>query len=311
MNNSCEYTNSYTSPNNEYGSLANSSSYNTLFAEPLPQTVPSMVYPVIMEQSNPYGYDVLTHDSDGTGYYTLLSAYGKSCNPSYYVAKCPTNKFIRPFVPKIHDIVHPTACPVNNASVAEGYQAPPSSALEKELAHLKIIFFYDKKCPYSIKTNEEFIKALGAVKFREIVTHKDISVGSNEQELTNLGGFAVPYLYSVTTGNSVTGYVSIPKYIEELKKTPVKQVAKKMVNNLHQKIKDLGIVVYTMGTCVYCKKLLAMLEPYKDVIEVRDGLDKRFANLLKNVRGFPHTVSKTKSYTGCPPSVEVLIEKLS
>ena len=126
MFSSGEYTNAYASPYSEYTHL---SSYykGSQFGPKLPASVPSNAYPTILKQGNEHGYEALTHDTDGNSYYNVEKAYGTSCQPKYYVAKCPENKFIRPFVPNAGnmDMGPPTPCPVKTEGIAEGYTMPP------------------------------------------------------------------------------------------------------------------------------------------------------------------------------------------
>lgn len=87
----------YIAPMNNYVDL---DKYNidTQFGPPVPPSVPSMQFPTILEQKPIQSYEILTH---GTvqNYPDVNKAYGNNCQQKYYVAKCPTNQFIRPFGP--------------------------------------------------------------------------------------------------------------------------------------------------------------------------------------------------------------------
>ena len=121
MFSSGEYTNAYASPSTEYTNLQNYYK-GSQFGPKLPASVPSNGYPTILKQGNEFGYEALTHDTDGNNYYNVEKAYGNSCQPKYYVAKCPENKFLRPFVPDGNSVVGPpTPCPVKTEGIAEGY----------------------------------------------------------------------------------------------------------------------------------------------------------------------------------------------
>jgi glutaredoxin len=299
MYSSPEYNNNLTSSYNDYNTP---SKYNTLFAKKLPPTVPSMNFPVILEQSNIYGYDALTHDSDGTTYYDVSSAYGKSCNPNYYVAKCPNNKFIRSFLNGSEGVVTPSACPINNELVSEGYAASPD--MMNQIKNLNLVFYFDKNCDFSKKTYQAFVSAIGADNFNKFVLLKDIADANNEQELTNFGGYAVPFLVSRATNNTVTGYMPLQQIISTLSQQNASQDV--------EMIQKLGLVVYTMDNCMYCNKLKELLQDYATFITYKNGLSPENQKEVSNVQGFPYIVSTLtgKNMTGLPTSVQQLINTL-
>jgi hypothetical protein len=305
MNSTFEYNNNLTSLPNEYGSLHGNYNYNKLIANKLPPTVPSQHYPVLLEQSNLYGYDALTHDGDGSNYYNVKNAYGTNCSPSYFVAKCPQNKFIRPFLASPKDnIVSPSACPVEGEYISEGFATEPPKDLLLLIKTLHMVLFYDKHCKHSKQIIQEMIDTIGAENVRKFVQLKDIAYKANEQELTNLGGFAVPFIYSQTTSNSVTGYFPLPKIIHDLQNGNV---------NL-EKIKELQLKIYIMKGCHFCHKLKEeLLKHAEKFIEYKDALHPSNKHEIANVRGFPHIVSKKtgKSITGLPRTIEQLIHDLS
>ena len=98
----------YVAPMNNYVDL---DKYNidTQFGPPVPPSVPSMQFPTILEQQPIQSYDILTHSTD-QNYPNVNKAYGNHCHQKYYVAKCPTNQFIRPFGPNV-DKPTPTPTP--------------------------------------------------------------------------------------------------------------------------------------------------------------------------------------------------------
>jgi hypothetical protein len=303
MYSSPEFNNNLTSTYTEYNNL---NKYNTIFAQKVPSSVPSMNFPVLLEQSNIYGYNALTHDGDGSNYYTVKTGYSSSCNPNYYVAKCPNNKFIRSFLPDSNEIVSPSACPVENSLVSEGYSPPD---LLSKIKSLNLIIFYDKNCMYSKNLLQELNNTLGATLLNQYVQLKDIAVGSNEQELTNLGGYAVPFIYSKTTNNSITGYSSLSNIIMTLSQIKTPDNSPELIKT----IKNLKLSVYVMENCIYCSKLKDLLKNHLPSIKIKNGLAPENASVVQNAKGFPYIVSEKtkKTLTGLPPSVSSLVKSLS
>ena len=105
----------YIAPMNNYVDLEK---YNidTQFGPPVPPSVPSMQFPTILEQKPIQSYEILTHETK-QNYPDVNKAYGNNCQQKYYVAKCPTNQFIRPFGPSGE---RPTPTPIK-----ENYTIPP------------------------------------------------------------------------------------------------------------------------------------------------------------------------------------------
>lgn len=87
--------NYYVAPMNNYVELEN---YNkdTQLGPPVPPSTPSMKFPTILEQKPISSYNVLTHDTIHH-YPDVNKAYGTTCEQKYFIGKCPTNQFIRPF----------------------------------------------------------------------------------------------------------------------------------------------------------------------------------------------------------------------
>lgn len=301
MSTTREYNNASVSLYNEYGTQ---DKYNTLFASKLPETVPSMHFPTLLDQHTfkPYGYDALTHDGDGTGYYTVGTGYSKDCDPKYNTVKCPQNRILRPFLPDSKQYVGPSACPVRNEPVSEGYE-PDLIALVR---HLKMSVFVDlKNCPHSYKLYNDMISAIGLENVKKYVQIKDISIKSNEQQLTNLGGYAVPFTFSHTTNNSVTGYFPLMTLLKDLsvhKKSPAP-------HSIKDKIIDLKIKLYVLKNCIFCQKMKELLKEYLDYITIADATDPAVKDEVKQFPGFPVAVSqKTKKMKiGLPKSIDELI----
>jgi len=341
MFSSGEYTNAYASPYSEYTHL---SSYykGSQFGPKLPASVPSNAYPTILKQGNEHGYEALTHDTDGNSYYNVEKAYGTSCQPKYYVAKCPENKFIRPFVPNAGntDMGPPTPCPVKTEGIAEGFTMPPmpptrmpsssmptrlpsptmlplmnSSPLVGQLQHLKILFFYDKSCPHSRQAMDSYQKALYPTPIHKVfLSVRDVSQFNNEKLLTELGGTATPFFFSQTTNRSVTGYVALEALLSGLQGSSRESYHSSSGGSMASKVQSLQIVVFVMQGCVFCDKIKEMLakEGLDKMVQFVNATDPQYRNELKNVRGFPHYKSmKTgKSSTGFPGSVAKMVANL-
>ena len=183
----------YSAPYNEYSNLNH---YNTQFGPRLPPSVPSMSQPVILEQGNQYGYDALTHDTDGNQYYNIGSAYGTSCTPKYYVAQCPSNKKLRPFPPMTTQPLMESFTPDNRAS---------------SLKNLGVTVFLMKGCVFCEK-----LKALLRQNGLEnAVMYADGTDPKYKDMLRGVRGF--PHYRSSKTGKSGTGYPSsIEEFIKKL-----------------------------------------------------------------------------------------------
>jgi len=282
---SSEYNNNLTSSNSEYGS---SSLYNKIFAQKLPPTVPMMKYPTIMEQGNPFGYDVLSHDKEQVGYYNVKSAYGSNKEPDYFIARCPDNRYIRPFIKK--EIISLDSCVTPQPLISEGYKSS------------KVLMFISPHCSFCQKALNEYKNYLGN-DFSSIFEVLDISLPHIEQKMTNLGGYATPFFYSETHSITVTGYFPIHVLFDKLKINFNKK------SDLTSIIESLDIIAYIAKGCHFCDKLKELLKDHK--IEYRDYAN--YKHELKNIKGFPTLYSKTtkKTHVGCPSSLEILVHNLS
>lgn len=291
MYKSTEYQNNLVSNNYpEYGST-NSLQYNTLLAQKLPSTVPSMKYPVLLEQSNVYGYDALTHNSDNTGYYNLTSAYGNSCNPSFYVAKCPENSYIRSF--PSNSINSSSSCATVSQSISEGY------------TNSKILMFISPMCKFSQQALMEY---RSHPEFNSLFEVLNIENPTNEQKLTNLGGYSTPFFYRSDQNIIVNGYFP---YSELLSKMKIQENYQSSSED--KKIKDLKIVAYVAKGCHYCTQLKHLLKDHAHDIIYKDASDPNIREELKHIRGFPtlHSLKTKKTHVGYPGDIKTLIHKLS
>lgn len=313
MFSSGEYTNAYASPYTDYTHL-DEYYKGSQFGPKIPATVPSMAYPTLLEQGNPYGYDVLTHDTDGNNYYNVEKAYGSSCQPKYYVAKCPDNNFLRPFVPenpRFHDA--PTPCPVKNEPVSEGYTPPPD--VVEHLRALEVVFFYDGsgRCKPSLDAIKAYERQLGGVSLQTVfLALKDIQHYHHKRELTDFGGTATPFFFSRKTGHSITGFVPT---LEEIIRGLSGHVKESFQHgDVHNRLRNLDITIYVMRGCVFCDKLKKLLEDAKaaHLVHFADAHDPKHQKDILHVQGFPHYKSaKTgRSSTGYPGSLEKLISNV-
>lgn len=303
---SSEYSGSYANPNLDYSPL-NDYYAGSQFGPPLPPTARSQNFPVLMEQSNKKGYQVLSYGRPGQGYYNVASAYGNSCDPKYYVAECPSNKYVRPFVPDIEAVVFPnSSTSVRNELISEGFDYPI-------IKDLQLHFFFAKNDSNSNKVYNELYKVLRQNLSSTVMLH-DIALPENKQLLINLGGTMIPFLFSQKTGNSVTGDIPLNEAIAFLLKE--KQVSQEMFSTTPSKtladvIAGLDINVFVMKGCTYCHKLLDLLQKkgVLHLVKVKDALENR--QELNNVSGFPHIVSKNgKSYTGYNDNLDVIVRNL-
>jgi len=81
-----------TRPNNVYVQLDRYNE-NSIIGPPVSPLIPSMQYIQLPLEHTGYGYDALSHDNDGVGYYSVTSGYGNKCT-SFATAKCPRNEII-------------------------------------------------------------------------------------------------------------------------------------------------------------------------------------------------------------------------
>jgi len=317
-----EYTNAYASPSSDYTSLDHYYR-GSQFGPKLPATAPSMAHPVLLKQGNPYGYDVLTHDTDGNDYYNVEKAYGSNCQPDYYVAKCPGNEFLRPFIAN-SNMSGTSPCPVRTQPIVEGYAHSTHGPhpthgphdVASQLKHLRILFFHDAgRCPHSLDAIKEYRKQLAPMALEDVfVGVKDISQFNNEKLLTDLGGTATPFFFSQATNRSVTGFLPHLSSLIAGLHGHKESYSSPSSTGSPSEIKDLQVVVFMMRGCMFCDKLKALMANHNvsHLVEYADAQDPKYRQHLQNVRGFPHYMSKKtgKSSTGYPGSLEKMVASL-
>ena len=141
-----------------------------------------------------------------------------------------------------------------------------------------------------------------------ILRVSDSDKKENKQMLTNMGGTATPYFYSIKTNRNFTG-------LEKSAQNLYKIVSQKenFINESQEKVKDLDIIIYSSPNCPYCMKLKKMLhdEGMMDYVSFIEDMSKM--ENLEKIQGFPYLMSKknSKDMTGCPNNINMLLEKLS
>jgi len=288
MASTTEYSNFLTS--NRHNIYAVPPQYNTLIAQKLPATVPSQSYPTILVQNQKeYGYNALTHDSDQMGYYSLTTAYGNKCEPSYIIAKCPENRVIRPFNPSA-----PIANvqPSTSMYVAEGFVNPPH----------KISFYTDDNCKHCKKALDEYKNSLGKQFDHQFIV-KNVKDPRYKKELTDMGAKGLPFFVSSDQKQKVLGYHSLPDLMSNF------QSSSPSASSLTEELKKLKLVVFSTPNCPYCNKFKDMLGANISVVQFA----RENHPLYKQVKGYPFILSEQtkKSYLGAPPSLQDLIHSLS
>lgn len=78
-----------TRPNSVYNTLT---TYNTnsIFGPPISPIIPSMQYITLPIERPSFGYQSLSHDFNGIGYYNVETGYGNQCT-QFVTARCPGN----------------------------------------------------------------------------------------------------------------------------------------------------------------------------------------------------------------------------
>jgi len=314
---------------------------NSQFGPKIPSTVPSMEYPTVQKLGNPWGYDALNHHSDGNEYYNVKNAYDSKCSPDFYVASCPTNRFVRPF-PGTGAGENATQCPVETKPVVEGFEPtrmptmPPLSPLAAQLKALQILFFFDSsgKCPHSLNALQAYKEQLSPAMLGQVLMLRDLATSSHhEKALTDLGGTAIPFYYSRVTHKSFTGM--IPSLTHLLQNLQSKEHYRAMAASgaqpkpmsmenmptripsasssaLRSVLEKLRLKIYVSRGCGYCDQMKRMFQQH-DVYNTAtwiDAHDPKHAMELKNVRGFPFYMSMTtgKSSMGYPGSFEKMVQ---
>lgn len=297
-----------TRPNNVYTSL---DKYNekSIFGPPLSPIIPSMQYIQLPIEHTNYGYEALSHDYNGVGYYTVESGYGNKCT-SFATAKCPRNEIIG-----VHGGRGPAPAPAPApAPIKEMYSDPNTINNLSELA--MVIYVDQAKCDLC----KEMVRMCEENNLYDQVMIKDISDKRAKDEMISRGGRGVPFTYSESTGKSVTG---LPPDVNTLVHTLVSQATHSPVTippALVNKIRSLDLVIYTSDDCDYCKHYRNFLEqhnllPYVTIIDINNENHTRGDAYLKThqLPGYPFTYSKTlkTSFPGAVNNIDEIIYNLT
>lgn len=329
-----ESANVITNPNNAYASL---DTYNmdNIIGPPISPIVPSMHYIQLPQEHMNYGYDALSHDYNGIGYYNVTTGYGNKCT-TFELARCPSNRAMScggaPGTPGGAPSGAPAGapsaagCPVTVPSTREGYSQPlvyhqttaaPMQSVQKTIKDLDIEVFLDtKNCPHS----QSMMKMLEQHGLVHLVTIYHVNNPEIRNMLIQKGGNGVPFLYSKTSGAHLTG---MPPHLNALVNTlnTKKQPVTPSLNpEVVEKLKQLDIVVYTTDSCHYCKLYKQFiysqgLRPHIKMIDVNNKADTMNDDFLKTnqLTAYPFTVSKSlrTSFPGLPKSVDEIFVLLT
>jgi len=309
--NNSEPGSALTKPNNVYVSL-DGYNKNSIFGPPVSPIIPSMQYIQLPQEHENYGYESLSRDNDGVGYYSITSGYGNRCT-SFNTAKCPRN-----------EVIHrrggpgPAPAPAPAPAVYEGFQMP---GVRQHLEEIDLEVFVDTdKCPHT----GSLLKMLQDADVLDVVEIKDIRDKKILDELIQKGGRGVPFIHSKSTGATVTG---LPPHLKALIDSIRSQESKRspsIVNTTispdHQKIRDLKITIYVSNGCHFChmyKEFLASagLLPHVKIIDVNDKNALKGDTYLKthNLPGYPFTYSEVTqtSFPGYVNSVKDIVFNLT
>jgi glutaredoxin len=257
----------------------------------------------MQDDQKKYGYNSLTH-GNGQAYYDVQSAYGTSCQPKFYVGQCPSNKFVRPFVPDADDTVSGGSCLQPGMPISEGY-----SSFKKP-----VHFFFEKTCMHCMNAHKNLVKAFGD-RFHSMFVMRDVADPNNLQDMSNLGGFATPFFFNEETGCSATGDMSTPDLMKALlchnKPTRMPTMESYQSNDPASVVKELQIEVFTMNGCGWCDKMKKEIRQsgLENYIKISDASEARKQNI--SVRGFPHSMShKTGKQAPGYMKIPDLVKKL-
>jgi len=302
MSSSYDGSSSFVQPNNVYKKLEN---YNidSLIGPPISPIVPSMQYITLPKEHDNFGYEALSHDYNGVGYYDINTAYGKSCT-TFNLGKCPSNRVIPSGTAPAPA---PAPAPM---MIREGFQ--PS--VEQAIRGMDITMYYDSKCPHS----NQALKLLSQNKIVQYIRLKEVKDASVLEEAKKQNCVGVPFFVSHKTGKTFTGS---PADLSSLISVLSGSVNPSSPQELIQKIKDLQITVFTMDGCIYCVKYHNLMKELGlvDVVTFKNIMHKDALDSLKHMTnekpdGFPFTVSaKTlKSFKGYPSGgIADLLRQLS
>lgn len=193
---------------------------------------------------------------------------------------------------------HP-GCPKSLDALVQSLSTPTQGSGGPHVNQAKdlgIIFFGRPGCPYCVRM-KEMLEGDGLM---EVIDFVDTGSPAGAKKLPK-NARGVPHFYSKKTGQSHTG--AVPNSGDLLQK-----LSKKKTERFTQPdpIRDLQITMYKSDSCGFCKKAMNILGPHLSKIELVDGMPP-------GATGVPHFKSKktNKEHTGCPQSVEHLIQALS
>lgn len=255
--------------------------------------VPDQGYPILPLNQVNYGFNALTHDSNGVGYYNIESGYGqpKQCT-SFMVGSCPSNNVIQPYGPK---------GPYGKSSSVEGFQYEDSA---------DVIMFVQDNCKHC----KDVLKQLPLKKVIPSLIVLDLKDPKNMQKFVSYGGQGVPFFVAPQTKKTFTGK---PKTAEGLTLALQLNKASTASGRTIDPIKDLDIKVLLSKRCGYCTKLKNLLEQSGEIRKVTIMYDND-PNVPQvfggfKVSGVPFIYSgKTKKHiSGAPSTIQQLIQALS
>ena len=183
------------------------------------------------------------------------------------------------------------ACPspyvenMDKKIVKEGYKP----TFDK-LSELDIVMYSRDGCPFCDKAMDLFGDQIS-----------QITVKKNEGTPEGVNG--VPHFESRASGKSHTG---CPSSIDELINALKGKVNNKK-NNQPDKLSAMDIVMYSRDGCPFCDKAMDLFGDQISQITV-----KKNEGTPEGVNGVPHFESRAsgKSHTGCPSSIDELINAL-
>lgn len=286
-----------------YTAYANLTAYNesSRFGPPLSPIIPPMQNISLPKDYANYGYNSLSHDFDGNGYYTIDKGYGSRCT-DFYAARCPQNVPLPAPAP-------PLSTP---PPVREDFFFDKQKELKNTIRNLKLEIYVDDKCG-----NCRNMKKLMSP-YEKSIVYKDINIDKFYKELIKHGATGLPYTYSLTLNTAVRG---TPPSVEILINKLAENKKKILPQHLFKKLKELDLVVYTMESCTYCQLYKKFMEQHGinekliTIIPIEDKEKVRTDPYLttNQLPGFPFTMSRTykTSFPGVPRSIEELINLLT
>lgn len=290
-----------TKPNNVYAQL---DTYNndSIIGPPVSPIIPSMNYIQLPRDYTNYGYNSLSHDFDGNGYYNVMNGYGKKCT-TFDMAKCPRNQIITPVG------AGPAPAGYPAPAVREGFDNTKNTVRDLSL----YIYVDDKNCPHC-HTLKKLLIDNGLA---NDVILKDINDPAVKDELLKIGGTGVPFTVSKKLGTSVTG---APPSINALVKSLTSESPASREHDIYDTIRDLQLTVYTSPDCAACavyKQFIDQngLRPYIKIVDVtnKDDVDNDVFLKTNSLPAYPFTYSRKykTSFPGAARHVKEIINLLT